>query len=89
MKTKLKSYNGKINTYFYSKKSPKENSSCYCLATIEVHDECKIKNEDDKKYPYIYLEEWKYEKKKIKKNHIEKEKTVIPDIDETDDEFTE
>ena len=48
---------------FTAKKSPKENSPCYCLATIALHDKCKKKNEDDKSDPYIYLEEWKYEEK--------------------------
>ena len=44
MKTKLKSYNDKINTYLYGKKLPKENSPCYCVATV-LDSESRIKNE--------------------------------------------
>ena len=46
--TKLKSYYGKINTYYYKKEPAKANSPCYCLAAIVLNSVCKIKNEDDK-----------------------------------------
>ena len=32
LKTKIKSYNGKINTNFYSNKIPKEGSQYICLS---------------------------------------------------------
>ena len=88
MNTKLKSYNGKINPYYYKKEPAKANSPCYCFSAILLDTVCKIKNEDDKYYSQIYLEECKYEEKKTKKNHIEKENIVIPDTDESDDDPT-
>ena len=36
LKTKTKSYNGKINTNFYNDKIPKEGSQCICLSVILI-----------------------------------------------------
>ena len=35
-KTKIKSYNGKINTNFDNNKIPKEGSQCICLSVILI-----------------------------------------------------
>ena len=37
LKTKIKSYEGKINTNFHSDKKPKEGSQCICLWVILIH----------------------------------------------------
>ena len=36
LKTKIKFYNGKINTNFQSNKIPKEGSQCICLPAILI-----------------------------------------------------
>ena len=36
LKTKIKSYNGKINTKFYNNKIPKEGSQGNCLSLILI-----------------------------------------------------
>ena len=36
LKTKIKSYNGKINTKFYNNKIPKEGSQGNCLSVILI-----------------------------------------------------
>ena len=37
LKTKLKSYNGKINTNFHSSKIPKQGSQFICLSVICIN----------------------------------------------------
>ena len=36
LKTKIKSYNGKINTNFHNNKIPKKGSQCNCLSVILI-----------------------------------------------------
>ena len=36
LKTKIKSYNGKINTNFHNNKIPKEGSQCICLSVMLI-----------------------------------------------------
>ena len=36
LKSKIKSYNGKINTNFHNNKLPKEGSQCICLSVMLV-----------------------------------------------------
>ena len=36
LKTKIKSYKGKINTSFHNNKIPKESSHCICLSVILI-----------------------------------------------------
>ena len=43
---KRKSCHGKINTYYYGKKIPKENSPNYCVVAIELDSVCSGKSED-------------------------------------------
>ena len=77
MNPKLKYYNGKTNTDFHGKKIPKANFPWYYLTTIVVDYVCRIKNDDDKYYPNIYLEECEYEKQKRKKKHMVKNFLVM------------
>ena len=45
MKTKIKSYNGKINADFHNNKLPKEGSQCICLSLLLI-DSVYRKNKD-------------------------------------------
>ena len=53
LKTKIKSYNGKIITGIYDKKIPEEGSYCLCLAAVVLDSVCKIKI---KYYPQVDIE---------------------------------
>ena len=65
VKTKIKSYEDKINTNSQGKKIPKENASYKCLSVIMLDSVIRI---NKKYYPQTLLEECKYE---IKKNKME------------------
>ena len=39
LKTKTKSYNGKINTNFHHNKIPKEGSQCICLSVTLINSD--------------------------------------------------
>ena len=41
LKTKIKSYRGKINTNFHNNKVPKEDSQCTCLSVIFIDKKIK------------------------------------------------
>ena len=45
LKTKIKSYNGKINTNFHNNKIPKEGSKCICLPVILIDSVYKKEKE--------------------------------------------
>ena len=54
LKTKIKSYNGKINTSFHNNKIPKEGSQLICLSVILIDSFLRLgKNY----YPQVFLEE--------------------------------
>ena len=63
IKTKIKSYEDKVNTNFQGKKVPKENASCECLSLIIIDSVISI---NKKYYPQTLQEESKYEVKRIK-----------------------
>ena len=63
-KTKLKSYEDKVNTNFQGKKVPKENASCESLSLIVIDSDMKIF------YPRTLLEECKYGVKKNKRDNL-------------------
>ena len=56
IKTKIKSYNGKINTNFHNNKIPKEGSQCICLSVILIDS---VYKKDKNYYPQAFLEECK------------------------------
>ena len=56
IKTKTKIYGGSVNTYFHGKKIPKEKDS--------------VVKAEKKYYPQNFLEESKYEPKKIKTENL-------------------
>ena len=57
IKTKIKIYDGNINTNFQSKKVPKENASFRCLSLIMVDSTVEVKK---KHYPQALLEKCKH-----------------------------
>ena len=67
IKTKIKIYAGSMITNFQSKKMPKEKAPCKCLSIIMLDSVIKAKK---KYYPQTFLEECKYELKKITMKNI-------------------
>ena len=57
LKTKIKSYNGTINTNFHNNKISKEVSQCICLSVILINS---VYREDKDNYPQAFLEQYKY-----------------------------
>lgn len=58
--TNLKLYGGKTKTDFHDRKPPKKDSPCFCLLVIVLDSAYKTKNEVDKYFPQIFLEESEY-----------------------------
>ena len=56
IKTKIKSYNGKINANFDNNKIPKEGSQCICLSVILIDS---VYKKDKNYYPQVFLEKCK------------------------------
>ena len=68
IKTKIKTYAGKIITNFHNKKMPKGKAPCKCLSIIMIDSVIKA---NKKYYPQRLLEECKYKQEKIKiENYI-------------------
>ena len=63
LKTKIKSYKGKINTNFPNNKIPKEGSQCICLLVILIDS---VYRTGKSYYPQKFLEEYKYTVKEKK-----------------------
>ena len=53
LKTKIKSYNGKIDTNFHNNKIPKEESRCICLTVILIYS---VFRTGKNYYPQVFLE---------------------------------
>ena len=71
LKTKIKSYNGKINTNFYNNEIPKKTSECICLSVILIDP---VYRRDKDYYPQVFLDECKdfvKEKKTLITNDVE------------------
>ena len=62
IKTKIKMFNGSVNTNFQKKKIPKEKAPCKCLSIIILDSVIRA---NKKYYPQTLLEECKYEQEKI------------------------
>ena len=67
IKTKIKSYGGKVNTNFQSKKIPKENASYKCLSLIMLDSVIRVSK---KYYPQTLLEECKNKIEKTKMENL-------------------
>ena len=62
LKAKIKEFDGDIKTNFLSNVLPKENTYYTCIACITFDSVIRI---NKKNYPQVYLEEYKYEIKKM------------------------
>ena len=56
LKTKIKSYEGKINANFHNDKIPKESSQCICLSEFLINSVFRARKNY---YPEVFLEEFK------------------------------
>ena len=56
IKTKIKYYNGKVNTNFHNNKIPKEGSQCICPSVILIDS---VYKKDKNYYSQVFLQECK------------------------------
>ena len=63
IKTKVKTFNSMINTLFSGDEIPKEKNHYNCIATICIDSVLRV---DEKDYPQVYLEQYKYKIKRRK-----------------------
>ena len=83
IKTKIKIYDGNVNTNFQPKKLPKEKVPCKSLSIKMLDAVVKAKK---KCYPQTFLEECKYEIKKIKMENLIDDELGKSSSDESDNE---
>ena len=57
LKTKIRSYNEKMNTNFHNDKIPKEGSQCISQSVTLIDS---VYRKDKDSYPKVFLEEYKY-----------------------------
>ena len=81
IKTKIKSYNRKINTNFHNNKIPNEGSHCIFLSVILIDS---VYKKDKNYYPQVFLEECKYVVKEKKKS-----KFITGNIENSSDDSDE
>ena len=83
LKAKVWEFDGSIKTNFLGNNIPKENTHYTCIACITVDSVMKM---NKKNYPQVYLEECKYNVKKINTpRYINIELESVPESDiETD-----
>ena len=67
IKTKIKTYGGRVITNFPRKKMPKEKAPCKCLSIIMLDSVIKARK---KYYPQTLLEECKYEQENKKVENL-------------------
>ena len=83
IKTKIKIYRGSVNTNFEGKKMPKEKGPCRSLSKMMLDSVLKGKK---KYYPQTFLEECKYEPKKIKMESFTDDDLEKSSSDESDND---
>ena len=89
IKTKIKIYDGSVNTNFQGKKMAKEKAPCKSLSIIMLDSVVKVKK---KHYPQTLLDECKYEPKKIKMENLindDLEKSLSDESDNDSNDETE
>ena len=86
VKTKVKMYDNRINTNFQGKEVPKEDSSYKCLSLIMVDSVVKGRK---KYYPQVFLEEYKYIKRKNKMFNYINDDLEMTSSDEDDYFYSE
>ena len=84
IKTKVKTFNSMINTFFLGSKIPRERNHYIYIAAIYIHFVLKV---DKKNYPQVYLEQCKYKIKRIKPIYFNNAKVDLSsdDLDDLDD----
>ena len=85
----IKTYGDSVITNFHGKKTLKEKAPCKCLSIIMLDFVTKAKK---KYYPQAFLEECKYEQKRIKyenfiNDDLEKSKSESDSNDETESDI--
>ena len=83
IKTKINSYQDKVNTNFPGKKIPKEKASYKCLSLIMLGSVIRA---NKRYYPQILLEECKYEIKRNKMVNFINDDLDLSSSDESDSE---
>ena len=83
IKTKMKIYDGSLNTNFQGKKMAKEKAPCKSLSIMMLDSIFKAKK---KYYPQTLLEECKYKPKKIKMENLIDNDLEKSSSDESDSE---
>ena len=83
IKTKIKTYGDSVITNFHNKKVPKEKAPCICLSIIMLDFIIKAKK---KYYQQTFLEECKYEQKRIKIENFIDDDLEKSESDESDNE---
>ena len=83
IKTKIKIYDGNVNTSFPDKGMPKEKASCKCLSIIRLDSVFKVKK---RYYPQTLLEECKYQIKKTEIENLLDDNLEKGSSDESDNE---
>ena len=81
LKTKVREFDGSIQTNFLGNGLPKENTYYTCIASITLDSVLKM---NKKNFPQVYLEECKYRVKKIitpRFINIELESDVESDVE--------
>ena len=82
LKTKVKEYDSVIKTLFLDNDVPKETKNYTCMACITIDSVMRM---DKKNYPQVYLEECKYEIKKIRKTQTSRFINTELDLDSESD----
>ena len=83
IKTKIKSYEDRVNTNFQGKKVPKENASYKCLSLIMLDSAIRV---NKKYYPQTLLEECKYVRRKNKIENLINDDLDLSSSDQSDNE---
>ena len=86
IKTKVKMYDNRINTNFQGKEVPKEDSSYKCLSLLMLDSVVKV---GKKYYPQVFLEEYKYIKRKNKMFNYINDDLEMTSSDEDDYFYSE
>ena len=83
IKTKIKMYEGRVNTNFQGKEVPKEDALYKCLSLIALESVIRV---SEKYYPQTLLEECKYVIRKSKMENLIIDDLNLISPDESDNE---
>ena len=84
IKTKVKEFSSKINTFLSGNEISKERNHYICIAAICIDSVLKV---DEKNYPQVYLDQCKYKIKRRKQvDFIDDEVDLISDNSDNLDE---